>query len=74
MRESKKTEKYYAFEETKGKVIGSVHAETWENAEKMVINKYNEYGDFMKAMTNGECSTNVTAMSAEDLEEMECEK
>ena len=49
-------EKYYAFEETKGKVIGSVKAETCEEAEKLIIYQYGE---------------NVTAMAKEDFEEME---
>ena len=45
------TNKYYAFEETKGKVIGEVYADTLEKAKTLAAMKY---GD------------NVTAFSEED--------
>jgi len=63
-------EKFYAFEETKGKIIGSVSAETLDEAEKLIIQKYGEYGEEMKAITDGKCNKNVTAMAKENLEEI----
>ena len=40
--------KYYAFEETKGKVIGEVYADSLEKAKKLVVMKY---GDNMTAFS-----------------------